>query len=118
MKQEKAIEKISETKSFLFFGFAGSLFLCGFSLVAAGGGYCPAVVQASRCNDLSSCGTQALGCMGFIIVAHGLSSWGSLALEHRQAQQLWHTSLVSCMGESSQTRDQTHVCLGRQILYH
>ena len=59
----------------------------GFSLDVAGGGggvlsSCGA--QVSHCSDFSSWGVRALGCMSASVVgAHGLSSCGSLAVEHR-----------------------------------
>ena len=68
----------------------GSLLQCvGFSLVVACG------------FSLSSCGEQASGCMGSVVVARGLSC--PAALEDL----------------SSPTRDRTRVpCIGRQIIYH
>lgn len=38
---------------------------------------------ASRCGGFSSCGARALGLQASVGAAHGLSSGGSQALEHR-----------------------------------
>ena len=39
--------------------------------------------QASHCGGFSCCGAWALGARASVVVAHGLSSYGSWALEHR-----------------------------------
>ena len=39
--------------------------------------------QASHCSGFSCCGAWALGAQASAVVAHGLSSCGSRALEHR-----------------------------------
>ena len=39
--------------------------------------------QASRCGGFSCCGARALGSWASVVVAHGLSSCGSQALECR-----------------------------------
>ena len=41
------------------------------------------VVQASHCGGLSHCGAWAVGTRASVVVAHGLSSCGSRAPEHR-----------------------------------
>ena len=67
---------------------------------------------------LSCCGAQALRHEGFRVVACGLSSCTSWALEHRlNSCGIWLSCSVTC--QSSWIRDQIHVsCIGRQILYH
>ena len=51
-------------------------------------------VQASGCGGFSSCGARTLGAWASVVVAHGLNSCSSRALEHRlsrcgaQVQQL------------------------------
>ena len=50
-------------------GERGLLFHCG--------------AQASHCGGFSCCGAQALGMQASVVVAHGLSSCGSWALECR-----------------------------------
>ena len=50
-------------------GAQGLLFHCG--------------VQASHCGGFSCCGAQALGVRASVVVARGLSSCGSRALERR-----------------------------------
>ena len=40
-------------------------------------------VQASHCSGFSCCGARALGARASVVVALGLSSCGSRALEHR-----------------------------------
>ena len=37
----------------------------GLSLIAENGGYSSFITWASHCSDLSCCGAQALGCVGF-----------------------------------------------------
>ena len=55
-------------------------------------------------------GAGALGSQASAVAAHGLSSCGSEALEHRFTPQY---------AESPQTRDRTLVpCIGRQTLIH
>ena len=49
----------------------------GLSLVAV------SVAQASYCRDFSCRGARALGMRASVVVAHGLSSCGSQALERR-----------------------------------
>ena len=56
----------------------------GLSLVVVSGGAtlcCGA--QASYCSGFSCCGARALGVQASVVVAHGLSSCGSQALERR-----------------------------------
>ena len=56
----------------------------GLSLVAASGGYsllCSA--WASHCGGFSCCGAGTLGVWASVVVACGLSSYGSRALEGR-----------------------------------
>ena len=53
---------------------------CGLSLVAVSGGYSS---WASHCGGFSCCRAQALGVQASVVVARGLSSCGSRALEHR-----------------------------------
>ena len=76
----------------------------------------PCGAQASHCGGFSCCRAQALGVRASVVVAHGLSSCGSWALERRLSS--WHTDLVAPRHVgSSQTRDRTCVpCIGRQIL--
>ena len=40
-------------------------------------------VRASHCGGLTCCGAWALGAQASVVVARGLSSYGSRALEHR-----------------------------------
>ena len=55
--------------AFLWLWRAGATLRCG--------------VQASHCGGFSCCGAQALGVRASVVVAHGLSSCGSRALELR-----------------------------------
>ena len=80
----------------LFFGCTGSLLLCtGFSLVAVSGGY-----FSLRCAGFSlggfSCGARALGTWASVVVALGLSSCGSRALEHRLSSCGTRAQSVAC----------------------
>ena len=54
-----------------------------FSLVAAGGATLQCSAQPSHCGGFSCCKAQALGTWASVVVAHGLSSCGSRALERR-----------------------------------
>ena len=53
------------------------------SLVAASGGYSWLQCETSHCGGFSCCGARALGTWVSGVVAHGLSSCGSQALERR-----------------------------------
>ena len=55
--------------AFLWLQLAGATLSCG--------------VQPSHCGDFSCCRAQALGAWASVVVAHGLSSCGSQALECR-----------------------------------
>ena len=57
--------------------------MCGLSLVAASGATLPCSARASHCGGFSCCGAQALGARASVVVARGLTSWGSRALERR-----------------------------------
>ena len=52
--------------------------VCWLSLVAESGGY-----SLLQCVSFSCCGAWALGAWASVVVARGLSSCGSWALEHR-----------------------------------
>ena len=54
---------------FLYLWRAGAALRCG--------------VRASHCGGFSCCGARALGVQASAVVAHGLSSCGSRALERR-----------------------------------
>ena len=56
---------------------------CGLSLVAASGGLLFVVVCGLLIEVASHCGAWALGTWASVVVARGLSSCGSRALEHR-----------------------------------
>ena len=92
-------------RAFLWFWQAGATLHCG--------------AQASHCGGFSCCGAWALGTWASVVVAQGLSSCGSRALE-RRLSKLWHTGLVAPRHvRSSWTRARTHVpCNGRRILNH
>ena len=53
------------------------------SLVAASGGYSSLRARASHCGGFSCCGARALGVWASVVVACGLSSCGSWAVELR-----------------------------------
>ena len=55
----------------------------GLSLVVASGGYSSLRARASRCGGFSCCRARALGAQASVVVASGLSSCGSQALERR-----------------------------------
>ena len=68
----------------------------------------------SHCSGFSCCRVRALGVRASVVVAHGLSSYGSWA------QQLWLAGLAAprYVG-SSWTRARTRVpCIGREIPNH
>ena len=56
---------------------------CGLSLVAASGGYSYLRCTGFSLGGFSCCGVWALGVRASVVVARGLSSCGSQALEHR-----------------------------------
>ena len=56
---------------------------CGLSLVVVSGATLRCGAQASHCGGFSCCGARALGSRASVVVAHGLSSCGSWALERR-----------------------------------
>ena len=74
--------------------------------------------QASHCGGFSCSGAQALGTQASVVVAHGLSSCGSWALECRLS--IWCMGLVAMQQVgSSRNRDRTCVpCIGRWTLKH
>ena len=51
-------------------------------LLQAGATLCSGA-RASHCSGFSCCGARALGTWASVVVARGLSSCGSWALEHR-----------------------------------
>ena len=55
----------------------------GLSLVAVSRATLPCSARASHCGGFSCCGAQALGTRASVVVARGLSSCGSRALERR-----------------------------------
>ena len=55
----------------------------GLSLVAASGAALCCAARASHCGGFSCCRAQALGTWASVVVACGLSSCGSQALERR-----------------------------------
>ena len=75
--------KINLFYLFIFDCIGSSLLRTGFLwLWRAGASLCGGA-QASHCGGLSCCGTQALGMGASVVVARGLSSCGSRALERR-----------------------------------
>ena len=69
---------------YLFIGCVGSLLLheSFLQLWRVGATLCCSV-RASHCGGFSCCGARALGAWVSVVVAHGLSSCGSWALECR-----------------------------------
>lgn len=68
----------------IFFMAVLGLHCCpGFFLAIASGGYSSCGVQASHCGGFSCCRAWALGAWASVVVARGLSSYGSQTLEHR-----------------------------------
>ena len=65
------------------FGCIGSLLLrVGFLQLWQAGATLCCSARASHCSGFSCCGSWALGTRTSVVVAHGLSSCGLLALEH------------------------------------
>ena len=65
-------------------GYVGSLLLhTGFLQLRQAGATLRCSAQASHCGGFSCCQARALGTRASVVVAHGLSSCGSWALEHR-----------------------------------
>ena len=66
------------------FGYIGpSLLHTGFLQLQRVGATLPCGAWASHCSGFSCCGAWALGAQASVVVAHGLSSCGSQALERR-----------------------------------
>ena len=65
---------------FLYLWRAGATFCCG--------------EQASHCSGFSCCGARVLGAWASVVVARGLSSCGSWALEHRLSSCGARSSLI------------------------
>ena len=66
------------------FDCVGSLLLCaGFLQLWRAGATLRCSAWASHCGGFSCCGAWALGMQASVVVAHGLSSCGSRALERR-----------------------------------
>ena len=69
---------------FIIFGCVGSSLLrMGFLQLQRAGATPRCGAQASHCGGLSRCGARAVGAWASLVVACGLSSRGSQALEHR-----------------------------------
>ena len=66
------------------FGCIGSSLLCtGFLWLPRAGATLRCGARASHCGGFSCCGARARGAQASVVVAHGLSSRGSQALERR-----------------------------------
>ena len=66
-------------------------------LVVASGGYSCCSAWVSHCGDFSCCGAQALGMQASVVVARGLRSCGSQALEHSLSNYgTWLSCSVAC----------------------
>ena len=68
---------------FIFGCVGSSLLHVGFLQLLRAGATLRGGVRASHCGGFSCCGTQALGARASVVVARGLSSCGSWALERR-----------------------------------
>ena len=79
-----------------------------------------AVRWASHCSGFSCCGAWALGVWASVLVARGLSSCSSRALERRLRSCGARAYLLCGMWDlPGSSRDQTHVpCIGRWVLHH
>ena len=100
-------------KNYLFLAALGLCCCVGFSPVAASGVCSLVRVHGPLVAELSFVAEHRLcTCMGS-------GSYSSQALELRLGSCGAWTSLLCGVGESSWSRDQTHVfCIGRRILYH
>ena len=68
---------------FIFGCIGSSLLRAGFLQLQRVGATLRCGSWASRCSGFSCCRAQALGTWASVVVAHGLSSCGSRALERR-----------------------------------
>ena len=68
---------------YLFLAALGLRCCVGFLWLCRTGATLPCGARASHCSDFSRCRVQALGAWASVVVAHGLSSCGSQALERR-----------------------------------
>ena len=107
---------------YFIFGCVGSSLLCaGFLWLWRAGATLRCGVQVSHCSGFSCCGARALGAWASVVVAHGLSSCGTRALERRLSSCGARAQLLCGMWDvgSSRARARTHVpCIGRRILNH
>ena len=76
---------------YIFFKFYLFIYfwLCWVFIAACGLSPVAASVRASHCSGFSCCRAQALGARASVVVARGLSSCGSWALEHRLSSGAW-----------------------------
>ena len=83
---------------FFIFGCVGSSLLhMGFLQLWRAGATLHCGAQASHCSGFSCCGACALGTQASVVVAHGLSSCGSRALECRLSSCCTLAQLLSGM---------------------
>ena len=76
--------KIVSTSGLFFLVCIGSLLLCaGFLYLQRAGATLHCSARASHCGGFSCCRARARGVQASVVVAHGLSSHGTWALEHR-----------------------------------
>ena len=68
---------------YLFLAVLGLCCCMWLSLVAVSGATLRCGAQASHCGGFSCCGARTVGSQASVVVAHGLSSCGSWALERR-----------------------------------
>ena len=80
------------------YGFIRSLFLhAGFLKLRRAAATLGCGAQASYCGGFSCCGVWTLGVQASVVVAHGLSSCGSRALERRLSSCGARAQLLSGM---------------------
>ena len=98
---------------YLFLAVLGLHCSKGFSLVAVSGVYSPAAVHRPLCGASLVAEHRLQGAPASVVVACGLSSYSSQALEY--SLELWGIGLVALWQVgSSQVRDATCVsCFGR-----
>ena len=74
--------------------------------------------RASHCGGFSHCGARAVGAGASVVVAHGLSSCGLRALEHRLSSCGAWASLLRSMWDRSEERRVGKECRSRWSPYH
>ena len=98
IKAMRTLAKMVRVNLFYFIYFKIYLFLAALSLCCCALASSSCGVRASHCGGFSCCRAQALGTRASVVVACGLSSCGSRALEHKLSSCGARASVVVAHG--------------------